>query len=117
MKIRIKIDGKAINATLDDNETSRDFISLLPLTLSLKDYAATEKISDLPKRLSTQGAPAGCKASIGDITYYAPWGNLALFHKDFVYSVGLVKLGTLDSGVEVLSQPGTLKAEFERITD
>jgi hypothetical protein len=38
-------------------ETSRDFAALLPLTLTLKDYAATEKISDLPKRLSTDGAP------------------------------------------------------------
>jgi len=117
MNIRIRIDGKAINATLEDNETSRDFISLLPLTLTLKDYAATEKISDLPKKLSTKGAPTGCDPSAGDITYYAPWGNLALFHKDFGYSVGLVKLGAIEGGVEVLRQPGPLKAEFERIKD
>jgi hypothetical protein len=34
----------------------------------------------------------------GDITYYAPWGNLALFYRDFPYSNGLIRLGTLDTG-------------------
>lgn len=111
------VEGTAITATLDDNETSRDFVSLLPLTLTLKDYAANEKISDLPKRLSTEGAPQGSDPSVGDIAYYAPWGNLALFHKDLGYSIGLVKLGTIDSGVEALSRPGPLKVTIERIKE
>jgi hypothetical protein len=36
------LEATAITATLVDNETSRDFVSLLPLTLTLTDYAATE---------------------------------------------------------------------------
>jgi hypothetical protein len=58
MKIRITIEGTPVTATLEDNATARDFASLLPLKLTLKDYASTEKISDLPRRLSTEGAPA-----------------------------------------------------------
>jgi len=115
MKIRIQIEGTTITATLADNATSRDFVSLLPLSVTLKDYAATEKIVDLPKRLSTEGAPAGAAPSIGDITYYAPWGNLAIFHKDFDYSKGLIKLGTIDSNVEALSQPGPIGATIELV--
>jgi hypothetical protein len=34
MKIRMDIDGTRISATLDDNATSKDFASLLPLTVS-----------------------------------------------------------------------------------
>jgi hypothetical protein len=117
MKIRITIEGKTITATLADNETSRDFVSLLPLTLTLKDYAATEKISDLPRKLSTQGAPPGCDPAVGDITYYAPWGNLALFYKDFGYSNGLVKLGNIDSGVEALNRSGPLTVIIELIKE
>jgi hypothetical protein len=113
MKIRIDVEGRAITATLIDNATARDFISLLPLTLTLKDYAATEKISDLPRRLSIEGAPAGIDPSIGDITYYSPWGNLALFYKDFGYSGGLVKLGKIDSGVEAFTVTGPLKVTIE----
>jgi hypothetical protein len=117
MRIRMMIEGTAVTATLDDNETARDFTSLLPLTLTLKDYAATEKISDLPKRLSTQDAPPGYEPSSGDITYYAPWGTLALFHKEFDYSAGLVRLGTIESGVEVLRPPGPLKMRIEQIKE
>ena len=58
MKIQIAInDEKVIKATLIDNETSREFIALLPLNLTLTDYNKTEKISDLPKKLTKKGAP------------------------------------------------------------
>jgi hypothetical protein len=63
----IEYDVRVMTATLTDSDTSKDFVSLLPLTLTLKDYAAAGKISDLPKRLSTRGAPAGIDPSIGDI--------------------------------------------------
>jgi hypothetical protein len=83
--------------------------------LTFKDYAATEKVSDLPRRLSTKGAPPGSDPSIGDIAYYAPWGNLAVFYRDFGYSDGLIKLGTIHSGVEVLNQPGPLRVTVELV--
>ena len=43
MKIRLKVGDTVLTATLIDSATTRDFISLLPLTLTLKDYAGTEK--------------------------------------------------------------------------
>jgi hypothetical protein len=36
--------------------------------LALSDYDETEKISDLPRRLSTAGAPEGVDPAEGDIT-------------------------------------------------
>jgi hypothetical protein len=113
MKIRMDVEGTVITATLEDNATSRDFVSLLPLTLALQDYAATEKISDPPRKLSTAGAPPGSDPSIGDICYYAPWGNLALFYRDSGYASGLVKLGKIDSGVEALRRSGSLRVTIE----
>ena len=115
MKIRLTINGKAITATLIDNATARDFLTLLPMTLTLEDYAATEKISYLPRKLSTAGAPAGSDPSVGDVTYYAPWGNLAFFYRDFGYSTGLIQLGRIDSGIQMLSVAGPLKVTIERI--
>src|SRR3954468_23541182 len=102
MKISLNGDGLKITATLDDTPASRDFASLLPLSVTLEDYASTEKISDLPKKLSTAGSPAGTTPAAGDVCYYAPWGNLALFHKDFAYSAGLVRLGRIETGLEML---------------
>jgi len=114
MKIRMDVNGTSVTATLDDHETSRSFVSLLPLTLTLDDYNGTEKVSDLPKKLSTKGAPEGVDPSVGDIAYYAPWGNLAIFYKDFGYSRGLVKLGHVDSGADVFQRPGTLRVTMQR---
>jgi hypothetical protein len=111
----MNVEGTALTATLDENSTASDFAGLLPLTLILTDYNATEKISDLPARLSTKGAPPGNAPSVGDISYYAPWGNLALFYREFRYSEGLVKLGTIESGIEALERPGPLKVDIRLI--
>jgi hypothetical protein len=115
MKIRITLEDTVMTATLVDSQTTHDFISLLPLTLTLEDYAGTEKVSDLPRRLTTEGAPSGTDPSIGDITYYAPWGNLAIFYRDFGYASRLVVLGRLDSGIEALDVPGSVRARIELI--
>lgn len=115
MKIRLTINGKSTTATLIDNPTARDFIAMLPMTLKLDDYASTEKIAYLSRKLSTQGAPAGVDPDVGDIAYYAPWGNLAIFYRDFGYSPGLIRLGRFDAGVEALDIRGPLKATIEAI--
>jgi hypothetical protein len=117
MKIRIIVDGAELTATLEDNVASRDFAALLPLDLTLKDYNGTEKIADLPSRLSTTGLPEGVAPNIGDITYFAPWGNLALFYRDFGYARGLVRLGRIESGVERLAGGGALSARIERVEE
>lgn len=109
MKINIDISGTTISGTLKgDSAAAADFYALLPLELTLTDYASTEKVSDLPKRLSTKGEPSGTAAKTGDITYYAPWGNLAIFHKDFGRASGLVKLGSLDSGLDLMRKSGPI---------
>jgi len=114
MKIQIRIGEKKLTATMRDSATTVDFLSLLPLKLTLKDYARTEKIADLPMKLTTHGAPAGSEPSAGDIAYYAPWGNLAIFYKDFDYSAGLIILGKLDSGLELLTEFGAGNITIER---
>ncbi|MEG4124025.1 cyclophilin-like fold protein [Microcoleus sp. Pol14C2] len=113
MKINIKVGNKVITATLIDSKTTQDFISLLPLTLTLEDHANTEKISNLPRRLSTQDAPPGSDPAVGDIAYYAPWGNLAMYYNDFGYSNGLVILGKIDGDIETLNVPGSVEVTIE----
>jgi hypothetical protein len=117
MKIQLELDGAVLTGTLEDSAAARDFASLLPLSLTLKDYAATEKVADLPRKVSTQGSPAGIDPDVGDIAYYAPWGNLAIFYKDFGYSAGLVKLGRIESGTAALQRPGPLQVTIRRAAE
>jgi hypothetical protein len=117
MKIRIDVEGTTMTGTLEDSVTARDFASLLPLAVTLADYAETEKISDLPRRLSTEGASAGIDPSVGDIAYYAPWGNLAIFYRVFGYSSGLIRLGVIESGEAALRRSGTVRATINLVRD
>jgi hypothetical protein len=101
MKIRMLVEGCVVaTATLYDNQCAKDFSALLPLHLALEDYAASEKIADLPRKLTTEGASASYTPTAGDICFYAPWGNLAIFYADGELSDGLVLLGRIDSGLD-----------------
>ncbi|WP_392750362.1 cyclophilin-like fold protein [Streptomyces sp. LN590] len=95
MHIHLTIDGNSVDATLNDSSTVRDFAALLPLALDLDDFQKTERIADLPRKLSIEGAPASSEPKAGDLAFYAPWGNLALFYRDGHPSPGLVILGHL----------------------
>jgi hypothetical protein len=117
MKIRMDLDGQTVFGTLDDTPAAHDFAGLLPLSLTLEDYAVIERIATLPRKLSVAGAPAGATPKAGDITYYAPWGNLAIFVGDNVYARGLVRLGKVETGLPALRRPGPLKVKIERIED
>ena len=114
MKIQFVFDDQTVRATLDDSASARDFVSQLPLTLELEDYASTEKIAYLPSKLTREGAPKGTSAKVGDISYYAPWGNLVIFYKDFGYASGLIKLGRIDGGVERFVSNASQKVTIEK---
>lgn len=104
MNLKITIGEQILPATLADNPTARDFASLLPLTVKLDDYANTEKIFYLSGKLSAENAPDGMEPEAGDITYYAPRGNIAIFYKDFDYASGLIKIGRIDNNIETLQE-------------
>ncbi|WP_405628948.1 cyclophilin-like fold protein [Streptomyces sp. NBC_01174] len=104
MDIRVTIDGQEVEATLNDSPAARDLASLLPLTLDLKDFHGTERIADPPRKLTTENAPEPLAPKAGDLAYFAPWGNLAIFHKDGPSaSEDLLVLGHIDADADVLS--------------
>ncbi|PHN06866.1 cyclophilin-like fold protein [Flavilitoribacter nigricans] len=115
-KLRITAGKVVLMATLYDNPTSRDLITMLPITVVLEDYAGIEKIFYPDRKLSTAEAPAGFDPSVGDITYYAPWGDVAIFYKDFGYANGLISLGRLEgNGIDQLRKLGGVKVTIELV--
>ncbi len=117
MKIKITVGDKKLTATLENNETAKDLVSQFPLTVTMEDYASTEKIFYPDPKLSTAGAPSGYKPSVGDITYYAPWGDIAIFYKNFGFASGLINLGKIDGDMSALTGSKNVKATFELIED
>jgi hypothetical protein len=113
MKIRIAFNGQSFTATLYENPSARDLVSILPLDLTIDDYANNEKIAYLPRKLTEEGARPFSNEAPGDLCYFVPWGNLAFFYDSYRYSDGLIRLGRLDNGVEPLLMRGEFPLRVE----
>lgn len=101
-RIKITFEDKELYVKLIDNESSRDLINMLPLTVDFDDYNHTEKIASLPRKLELNNNPGEYSVQVGDFAYYAPWGNLSIFYKEFKSSSSLQKLGEFETGIEEL---------------
>ncbi|WP_238986872.1 cyclophilin-like fold protein [Paracoccus sp. MKU1] len=113
MRIRLAFADQDFTATLEDNPSARDLLSMLPLDLTIDDYSTNEKIAYLPRKLTEEGSrPFGNEAP-GDLCYYAPWENLALFHGSYRWSRGLIRLGRLDAGPALLLVRGEYPLRVE----
>jgi len=119
VKIRLHVDGQVATATLHDNATARDFAALLPMSLTLTDFARIERIADLPRKLSLDRTETTVPVKEGDLAYYVPWGNLAIFVEDGTgnYTGDLMRLGAVDTGLPALQRPGPLQIRIERIAN
>ncbi|WP_236544501.1 cyclophilin-like fold protein [Roseovarius atlanticus] len=112
-EIRVIFGEKTLTATLDTTPVTQDFAALLPLDLTLSDYHGIEKVADMPRKLDTSGVPDSYEPKAGDITLYAPWGNLAIFYKPFQRSRGHVRLGAFDGPIDMLVRNGDFPVRIE----
>jgi hypothetical protein len=55
MRILLEVGNKVLTLTVTDSETAKDFVSLLPLTLTMNDLFGREKFAHLPRAISEQG--------------------------------------------------------------
>ena len=112
MRLSFTFADQAFAATLEDNPSARDLASMLPLDLTISDYSTNEKIAYLPRKLTEEGSGRFDDEAPGDLCYYAPWGNLALFHSGYRWSRGLIGLA-----VSTTDRPPQVRGEFPlRIT-
>ncbi len=107
MQIECAFETHVFTATLEGNPAARDLLAMLPLALKIEDYSTNEKIAYLPRKLTERGAAPFGGEAIGDLCYYAPWGNLVFYHDRYRYSHGLIRLGRLNSGAHPLMTRGT----------
>ena len=117
MKVRITAGDKAIAATLIDNETARDFVTLLPLALTMNDLFGREKFGHLPRAISDGGERARTY-EVGDMVYWSPGPDVAIFYRHDLQSIpspGIIVIGKIDFGVEALNVSGSVKMTIERL--
>ena len=91
---------------------------MLPLSLAFEDFAAMEKLSYLPRRLTTQGSTGRAPAN-GDLIYFVPWGNLGFFYnaerRDESYDDRVIPIGTVETGYALLDELETGPVRVELV--
>ncbi|MFE9204957.1 cyclophilin-like fold protein [Micromonospora sp. NPDC007230] len=104
--VRFTAGSEAVDVTIsEDSPATRDFLSMLPLTLTLEEFNGREKIADLPRALRYEGSP-GSDPKDGDLIYFIPWGNIGFYYNTagIGYSDQTLHLGTYDADVEELER-------------
>ncbi len=104
--VRFSWDGGEAVAELNGSAAAESLWAMLPLTLDFEDFNGTERIAYTPQKLDMSGAPESWTPKAGDLTVYAPWGNLAVFCSPFRESRGLVPLGRFVEGADKISSLG-----------
>jgi hypothetical protein len=115
MKIRLKVADRVTTATLIHSKTTEDFISLLPLTLTMNDLFRREKFGHLPRAISKEGKRTHTY-EVGDIAYWSPGPDVAIYFRQDGQEIpdpGIIVIGKIDSGVETFDVPGSVRVTVE----
>ena len=115
MKISLTVKDTALTATLVDSVTTRDFVSLLPLTLQMNDLFRREKFAHLPRAISEAGKRTHAY-EVGDVAYWPPGPDMAIFYRHDGQDIpvpGIIVLGKIESGVETFDVAGSVEVTVE----
>jgi hypothetical protein len=109
VRIRLIIGDDVATATLEDTAAARDFAAMLPTTIDLHDLLGREKAGRLPRQLDIDRARREFDYQVGELAYWPPSNEIAIFYADDGQAIpqpGLVRLGTIDTGLEVMAAAG-----------
>ena len=104
-------------ASLVSDATFEESMLLTSSTLGDMDSRIPAWLEELgaSRELSLDDTPRGCTPVPGDITIYEPWGNVAIFCRDWSQSNSLIKIGHIDdNGIETFNVPGDITVRFEK---
>ncbi len=114
--LRFTAGATQIDVTVTDNPTTRDLVSMLPLTLTFEEFNGREKIAYLPQKLDTRASP-GSKPESDDLIYYAPWGNLGFYYNTdgIGFSDQVIRIGTYTATLDQLERLQNREVRVELI--
>ncbi|WP_022850836.1 cyclophilin-like fold protein [Limisalsivibrio acetivorans] len=109
MRISVESNGKTTVFELNGSDAALELYDQLPMDIKVEDYSNDEKIFYPPEKLSTENTPKA-DSKKGSLAYFAPWGDVVMFYKDFGSASGLYELGKAVSGTENIKEmSGTIR--------
>lgn len=118
-KISITINNTVIEGTLDNSETSQEFIRTLPRVMDMTNYSDREIYGSIGKSLSSNTVSSNIED--GDILYFIDRNYFALFYdinQNPNVSSRYVKIGSITSSLDVFNDfDNIVEAKIELVMD
>ena len=110
-QIAVSWDGGQAVYELNHSPAAQSLLAQLPLTIQVEDYSTNEKIFYPEEGLDTSDTPLA-RAGAGTLAYYEPWGDVVFFYGDYSENPGLLELGQIVSGGDLVgAMSGTITIE------
>lgn len=100
MMVKITSNGHSATFRLYDTTAAKGLYDQLPLTLPMTDFRDAQWMFYPPTKLKVTAREAYHDGRKGELSYYAPWGDVFMLHKDFHAGDEMHRLGINVSGID-----------------
>jgi hypothetical protein len=117
VRVTMRVGDRVATATLADTAAGHEFAAMLPITVDLQDPFGQAKSGALPRAVGVVGAGREFHPTTGGIYYWPDGGDLAVFYDALGQAVpppGLIRLGSVDSGLDTLATRGDVVVTIQR---
>lgn len=104
MQVQITSKGHTTIFQLYDTVAAKQFYDQLPLELDLTNFRDAQWMLYPPEKLSVTEREAYHDGKKGELSYYAPWGDVFMLYKDFYAGDEMHRLGIGLSGIEEIAE-------------
>ena len=103
---QVKITSKGHTATfrLYDTVAAKEFYDQLPLKLDLTNFRDAQWMFYPPEKLNVTAQEAYHDGKKGELSYYAPWGDVFMLYKDFYAGDEMHRLGINLTGAQEIEK-------------
>lgn len=104
MQIRITSQGHTAVFQLYDTVAAKEFYVQLPLELDLTNFRTAQWMFYPPTKLNVTTREAYHDGKKGELSYYAPWGDVFMLYKDFYAGDEMHRLGIGIAGIDEIAK-------------
>jgi hypothetical protein len=100
MQVTITSQGHTATFQLYDTVAAKEFYAQLPLELDLSNFRDAQWMFYPPQKLNVTSREAYHDGKKGELSYYAPWGDVFMLYKDFYAGDEMHRLGVGVAGID-----------------
>ena len=113
IKIKITVQGRVLEGTLEDNATSRDFVKKLPTTLKMENLYAREMCFHYGPGGLREDQTRSDGYAVGDLIYWPPRGSFVILYKQNGEEFTRVHMGKVRGDLSLFEDGKDKEVRFE----